>query len=186
MPTSNKSGPSGHKNNASSKQKGNGARGAPPAAKAKAPVAAAPPPPPQPIAPAVTRRNVPAASRAKAKAAFANFTLSKYGQGPTPANHVAPGQSAAAVQRDAMASQVEQMPLNGAISIALPAAQLKALLPSYDPSTGTVSLDDVVNALEQNMRGHEFFANGNPTLNRLAVQSQVDDIIASALKGGSQ
>lgn len=141
-------------------------------------------------APAVPRRvkprRVPPESRAKAKAAFANFSLSKHAKSAAPTSHVAAGHATAAVQRQSIAAHVEQLPLNGAISVALPATQLKVLLPSYDASTGTVSLDDVMNALEQNARGHEFFANGNPTLNRLAIQSQVQDIIASALKGGAK
>jgi hypothetical protein len=134
----------------------------------------------------ISRRKVPAQSLAKAKAAFASFSLSKHAPGATPANHVAPGQSTSAVQRQSMAVQTAQLPPNGTLSVALPAAQLKALLPSYDASKGTVSLDDVMSALQQGMGGHEFFANGNPTLNRLAIQSQVQDIIASALKGGSK
>lgn len=183
MPTSStKSAPSAKKSNA----KGNDARRALPAPKAPPRAIKPAPAPSPPIAAMVARRSVPAASRAKAKAAFANFTLSKHGNGAKPENHVAAGQSVVAVQRAAMARQVEQLPLNGAVSVAFPPDRLKALLPSYDPAAGRVNLDDVMNVLEQNMHGHEFFASGNPTLNRMAVQSQVKDIIAAALKGGAQ
>ena len=133
-----------------------------------------------------TRRELTPASLAKAKAAFSSFSLSKYAKGKPPVNHVAPGETAPAVQLRSMSSQVPQLPPNGVLSVALPKAQLAALLPSYDAGAGTVSLDDVMHALEKNMRGHEFFSTGNPTLNRLAIQTQVQDIIASVLKGGTK
>jgi hypothetical protein len=71
-----------------------------------------------------------------------------------------------------------------AMTIALPAAALSRLLPSYDANTGTVDLDDVLKLVEQNMSGTEFVAHGNPTLNRLAIQSQVQQMI-DEVKGGT-
>jgi hypothetical protein len=68
-----------------------------------------------------------------------------------------------------------------AMTIALPAKTLSDLLPKY--ATGQVDLDDVLKLLEQNMTGTEFFANGNPTLNRLAIQAQVQQIIDDVKRG---
>jgi hypothetical protein len=125
-------------------------------------------------------------SLAKAKAVFANFTLSKFPSGETPPTHVAPKQSVADVQRDAVSTQLAAAPPNGTMTFALTASTLKSLLPSYDPKKGTVSLDDVIKALESNRHGSEFYSNGNPTLNRLAVQSRASDIMASILGGGKK
>lgn len=154
-----------------------------PAALLVAPTPAAPSAPAKPAGPAGQRVRMTEKSLAKAKAAFANFSLSKFPKGQTPATHVASGQTAAQVHRDAVSTHLADAPLNGTMSFALTATALKSLLPSYDATKGTVSLDDVINALHGNMRGKEFYANGNPTLNRLAVQSQAQDIIASIIAG---
>lgn len=122
-------------------------------------------------------------SLAKAKEAFANFSLSKFPKGETPATHVAPGKNVTDVQRDVVSTQLAATPPNGTMSIALTPTALKSLLPSYDPKKGTVDLGDVIKALESHMRGNEFYANGNPTLRRLAVQSRAADIMASILEG---
>lgn len=154
-----------------------------PAALLAAPTPRAPSAPASPAKPAGQRVKVTEKSLAKAKAAFASFSLSKFPKGQTPPNHVAPGKTAAQVHRDAVTTHLADAPLNGTMSFALTATALKSLLPSYDPTKGTVSLDDVINALHGNMRGKEFYSNGNPTLNRLAVQSQAQDIIASIIAG---
>jgi hypothetical protein len=133
-------------------------------------------------------RRVPAKSAAKAKAVFANFSLSKFAGGAPPPNYVDAGQSPTALQQQLVSNQLTQLPAapNRVLTVAMPDAVLKQLLPSYNPKTGTVNLDEVMNALEQNTRGAEFFANGNPTLNRLDIQSQAQEIIQSVIQGAKK
>ena len=69
------------------------------------------------------------------------------------------------------------------MTIALPEATIKQLLPSYDAKAGTIDLGEVMRLIQQNMRGTEFYAKGNPTLNRLAIQSQVQQIIDTVKQG---
>jgi hypothetical protein len=66
-----------------------------------------------------------------------------------------------------------------ALTIALPDAAIKQLLPSLNAKQGTIDLVEVMSLIQQNMRGTEFYASGNPTLNRLAIQGQVQQIIDS-------
>jgi hypothetical protein len=40
--------------------------------------------------------------------------------------------------------------------------------------------------IQQNIRGTEFYASGNPTLNRLAIQSQVQQIIDNIKQDGKK
>lgn len=156
-----------------------------PASSEIATTAAAPAPSAPAGAPAMARRSAKLTEKsiAKARAAFASFTLSKFPAGQTPKTHVAPGQDAASVQRTAVSQQLARAPSNGSMSFALSVSALKTLLPSYDPKAGTISLNDVIHALESNMRGNEFYSSGNPTLNRLAIQSQVQELIASIVGG---
>jgi hypothetical protein len=136
-------------------------------------------------APMPTR--VPARSAAKAKAVFKNFSLSKFAAGERAHNYVAPGQHPKAAQAQVITTHLTQaVAPNRALTMAMPPALLKKLLPSYNPQTGTVSVDDVVNALEQKMRGTEFYSNGDPTLNRLDIESQVQDIIQNVIDGAKR
>jgi len=126
---------------------------------------------------------VPAASVTKAKTAFKSFSLSKFAGNATPLSHVAAGQSPAEAQRRMISQHIDN--LNNAdaparaITIALPDAVIKQLLPSLNTKRGTIDLGEVINLIQNNMRGTEFYANGNPTLNRLAIQGQVQKIIDS-------
>src|SRR5262249_47316882 len=70
-----------------------------------------------------------------------------------------------------------------AMTISLPTASLKKLLPSLDEKTRTIDLSDVLQLISQNSRGTEFYANGKATLNRLAVQANVQEIISSIKQG---
>ena len=128
-------------------------------------------------------RRVPAASVAKAKAAFKNFNLSRFAGDGTPGNQVARGQSTSEVQRRVITQQLDRLndpntPVR-AMTIALPTATLQKVLPSLNSKVGTVELSDVVKLLESQMHGTEFYASGNATLNRLAIDSHVQAITES-------
>jgi hypothetical protein len=74
------------------------------------------------------------------------------------------------------------------MSVALTPTSVAQLLPSLNAKTGTVGLAELLAALQQNLRGKQFYATGNPTLN-LVVQnftllSQVKAYL-SALKAGT-
>jgi hypothetical protein len=81
----------------------------------------------------------------------------------------------------------EIAPVNSGITVALPPDSLSTLLPGLGDASGRMGVDELLTVLKQRMQGTEFYASGNPTLNRLSVQSavenQVQDIIA-AIKGG--
>jgi hypothetical protein len=152
----------------------------------------APCPPAQTEPPAVVRgdqRTLPPHAVSRAKEAFKNFSLSKFAGNARPTNYVGHTQTMMDTQRRVISHNLTR--LQGAsgtpraMTIALPAAALSKLLPSYDANTGKVDLADVLKLLEQNMTGTEFVANGNPTLNRLAIQSQVQQIIDEVKRGAA-
>jgi hypothetical protein len=72
------------------------------------------------------------------------------------------------------------------MGLSLPATMLATLLPSL--AGGQVKLGEVLTLLKSRMTGTEFYADGNPTLSRLAtqtaLQTQVQSII-DAIKGGT-
>jgi hypothetical protein len=139
-------------------------------------------------------RVVPAKSHHKAASAFKNFSLSKFPQKSTPPNYVPAAANkpadVATVHRKVMTSQLRQLdktpPATGGLTIALPDASVKKFLPSFNPKSATIQLTDVMNLMAKSMRGTQFYTKGNPTLNRLAVQSQVQDIMAGITKGGTK
>ncbi len=145
-------------------------------------------PPQQPktlFSPAL-KRAVPAASVAKAKKAFKGFNLSKFAGNGMPSNYVAAGESSVEAQRRMISRHIEnQNNADSAIhglTIALPDAMLKKLLPSFNAKARTIDLGEVISLIEQNMQGTEFYCSGNPTLNRMAIQSEVQRIIDNVKK----
>lgn len=138
---------------------------------------AGPPPPAGPAAPAQVR--APGASLSRARAAFRNFSLSKYAGAPAaPANVVQPGQQVSAVQERTHANHLKSLDASGRkLRVALSESDLKKLLPSYDGKT--VALAEVMTLIQTSMRGTEFYATGDPTLARLRVQAQASQIIQS-------
>jgi hypothetical protein len=153
-------------------------------------VKSSPAPQPKTSSAPVLKPPVPAASVAKAKKAFKSFSLSKFAGNSVPLNHVAVGQSPAAAQQRVISQHIDN--LNGmggstrAMTIALPDATIKQFFPSFNAKAGTIDLGEVMSFIQQNMRGTEFYANGNPTLNRLAIQSQVQKIIDSVKQGAKR
>jgi hypothetical protein len=142
------------------------------------------------------QRPLPAKSVQKAVNAFKNFSLSRFAKGATPANYVPAGQAktpsaVAAVQRKSMATQTVALAANPpqslGLTLALSTADLAQLLPSLDAKAGTVDLTELLGVLQQNLQGAQFYASGNPILNRVvqdsSLLSQVQAYI-QAIKGG--
>jgi len=131
----------------------------------------------------VLKRPVPAASVAKAKKVFKSFSLSKFAGNGTPSNYVTAGQSPAETQRRKISQHLDNLNTadapTRAMTLALPDATIKKLLPSFNAKAGTIDLGELMSLIQQNMKGTEFYAKGNPTLNRLAIQSHVQRIIDS-------
>ena len=154
-----------------------------PAARAFRPAKSSPPQQPKTSSLPRLKRPVPAASVAKAKEAFKTFSLSKFAGNVISPNFVAAGQSPAPAQQRIISQQINKLNDAGAsaraMTIALPDATIQQLLPSFDVKAGTIDLGEVMSLIQHNMRGTEFYAQGNPTLNRLAIQSQVQQIIES-------
>jgi hypothetical protein len=129
---------------------------------------------------------LPAKSHAKANSAFKNFSLSKFAGNPTPSNHVPAGEKVVEVQRKVITQRVRTLSQAGtsnqAMTIAFPPATIQKLLPSFNARAATVDLNDVMTLIAKNMHGTEFYSSGNPTLNRLALQAQVRQII-DTIKG---
>ena len=128
----------------------------------------------------------PPKSIARATAAFSKFSLSKFQPKSMPSNYIHSAKSPAAVQdvqRQMITKQIERVTNaetpNRGMKLALPKETLRKLLPSFDAEAATIDLDDVLKLIGQKMNGTEFYANGNPTLNRLALQSRVQEIMAS-------
>jgi hypothetical protein len=144
---------------------------------------------PRILFPARPGRRIPAKSAMKAKKAFAKFSLSKFNGKPMPPNYVAAGENPAAAQKRLIVSHLKDLTKkdtsNRAITVSLPSKEIKRLLPSFNQKAGTIDLDDLMALIERNMKGTEFFANGNPILNRLSIQSQVEQIINS-VKGAKK
>jgi len=143
-------------------------------------------PPKAPAAPAL-KRPVPTASLAKAKTAFQRFSLSRFGRDAQPANYVAAKQNPATTQRTLISRHINVLKNADAptrtMSLAFPDSLLKQLLPSLNASTGKVNLGEVMSLIQKNMRGTEFYANGDPTLNRLGIQAQLQEIIDGVTQG---
>ena len=88
----------------------------------------------------VFKPRVPAASLVKAKKAFKKFNLSKFADVKMPSNYVIAGDSPADTQKRIISKQIERMtseraaasalPSASSMTIALPPATIKKLLPS--------------------------------------------------------
>jgi hypothetical protein len=72
------------------------------------------------------------------------------------------------------------------MTLDIPLDQIKSALPSYDDQARTVELSDVLALVSRKLSGAEFYSVGNPTLNRLALQSRVDQIMQSVKQGANK
>ncbi len=140
-----------------------------------------------PLAAAFAQRleETPPKSFAKALSVFKKFSLSKFPGKSAPSNYVPLGKNPATIQRKLIEHQLQKlrktdMPNRG-MMLALPRAttQLQKLLPSFNAKRATVDLKDLMKLITKNMRGTQFYAHGNPPLNRLALQSRVQEIMAA-------
>ena len=68
---------------------------------------------------------------------------------------------------------------DGGMTLALPESEVGKLLPSLNAKAATIELSDVLKIIAQHMRGTEFYATGNPVLNRLALRSRARELIAA-------
>lgn len=130
----------------------------------------------------------PAASRmANAKIVFKDFSLSRSKEAANTKTYVSRGIDPSTVSREMMASRLDDIPdlviANQYLRTSLPTEMLKALLKSLDESEGTVGATDLPTLLKPYLRGTEFYARGNPSLARSALQSQVDAIFESITTG---
>jgi hypothetical protein len=141
-------------------------------------------------------RTLPVKSLARAAYAFKKFSLSRVPKNAAPTNYVSHLESSSpsavsAMQREVMAAQVKTLakspPETPGMSLALPQELIAKLLPSLNEKAGTVATPELLDALRQAMRGTEFYASGNATLNRVVrdarVLSQVQALIASIKRG---
>jgi len=133
---------------------------------------------------AKTPTQVPGTSLSKAQTAFRNFSLSRFPDASSaPSSLVGSGQQVSAVQRQSQINHLKSLDASGRkLRIALSDSELKQYLPSYDGKT--VVLQELMDVIQEKMRGTEFYVAGNPTFVRLAVQSQAADIIQT-IKSGS-
>ncbi len=123
----------------------------------------------------------------RADSVFKNFSVSGFPKGSKPASYVDPADGPAAVhsaQRRIMTQQLNRLsamdsPDGGGMTLALPESAVEKLLPSLNAKASTIELSDVLNIIAQHMRGTEFYANGNPVLNRLALRSRARELIAA-------
>src|SRR6266516_5664670 len=138
-----------------------------------------------PLAAAFAQRleETPPKSFAKALSVFKKFSLSKFPGKSAPSNYVPSKKNPAAVQRKLIEHQLQKLRKtdtpNRGMTLALPRETIKKLLPSFNAKAATINLKDVMKLTAKNMRGTEFYANGNPTLNRLALRSRAQEIIAA-------
>jgi hypothetical protein len=132
------------------------------------------------LAPEVLRQ-LPAKYWNKAGKAFEKFSLSRFTQDSRPATYVPrlkenDPQAVHDVQRELITQRIKALPnadaLTPGMTLALTPAEMEKLLPSFDKDAGTIELSELLALLGQKMKGTEFYANGNPTLNRLALQSK--------------
>jgi len=122
----------------------------------------------------------------RADSVFENFSVSGFSRGFKPASYVEAADGPAAVRsahRRMMTQQLHRLSAagihGGGITVALPESDIATLLPSLNANNGTVELNDVLNVIAQLMRGAEFYATGDPVLNRLALQRRATELIAA-------
>jgi hypothetical protein len=136
---------------------------------------------------------LPLTSIDRAESVFRTFSLSRIPKDTESASYVNPAEGATAqsVQREVMGRQLQRLSAtdaaNAGMTLALPWSTVGRLLPSLDEKASTIELSDVLKIVAHHMRGTEFYASGNPALNRLAVQARAWKIVADiAQQGGRQ
>jgi hypothetical protein len=123
---------------------------------------------------------------ARAHAAFENFTLSSpAGPSRTVVSRSAERGAVHAAHREVMAQALdglkEQNPARGGLVVALPKSEVPRLLGSLDEQASTVELSDVLAVAARHRTGAEFFAVGNPVINRLALWARARSLVDGAV-----
>jgi hypothetical protein len=128
----------------------------------------------------------PVKSKDKAEDVFKDFSLSGFAKDAKPASYVNPADGPAAAhvaQRRIITEHLNRLSAqetpSGGMTLALPAAEIEKLLPSLNAKAATIDLGDVLNVIGQQMRGTEFYAAGNPVLNRVALQARARALITA-------
>ena len=128
----------------------------------------------------------------RADAVFRTFSLSRFPKETESANYVnrAEGATTQSVQREVIGRQLQRLSATDAanvgMTLALPRSTVGKLLPSLNEKASTIELSDVLKIVSQQMRGTEFYASGNPALNRLALQARAQKIVADIAQQGSR
>jgi len=135
--------------------------------------------------------SLPPRSVDRADAVFRSFSLSRSPEDTESVSYVNPAEGATvqSVQREVMGRQLEKLSAtddaNVGMTLALPRSMVEELLPSLNERTSTIELSDVLKIVAQHMRGTEFYASGNPVLNRLALQARAREIVAGIAQKGN-
>jgi hypothetical protein len=135
---------------------------------------------------------LPARSIDRADSVFRPFSLSRFPKGTKSDSYVNPAEGATAqsVQREVIGRQLQRLSATDAanvgMTLALPRSTVGELLPSLNEKASTIELSEVLKIVTQHMRGTEFYANGNPALNRLALQARAREIVADIAQQGSR
>jgi hypothetical protein len=142
---------------------------------------------------------IPAASQARARAAFKNFSLSKFGEAKLPTNHVGAVSRTPAFRKltaDTLNKTIAASAIlrttqtaantnNLGVSVSVPPPRMTEIFASYNAAAGTVDLEEFIGVLESSRKGSEFYTNGNPTAMGVSVQTKVQAIINSVTGGKS-
>src|SRR5262249_18490567 len=111
------------------------------------------------------KRILPNKSLEKAAKVFKNFSLSKFSNDSSPPNHLAKSRvkdpaAVQAMQRKIITQNIKTLrtadTLNPGMTLAVPEATIKKLLPSFKKKAGTIGLSDLLGLMRQNMKGTEF------------------------------
>jgi len=146
------------------------------------------------------KRRLPRESVEKASTIFENFSLSKFPKDSLPPNYVHPYKRDASLHhaertkhvQEFQSNKIEQhlhklktmaeqhphqagkkMTIRG-ITVAVRKEKIHKVFPSYDKEKETVVLDDVMELIAKHTRGAEFYADGDPALNRLALLARIE------------
>jgi hypothetical protein len=142
--------------------------------------------------PTIPNGSLPPRSVDRADSVFKSFSLSSFPKDTESVSYVNPadGATTQSVQREVIGRQLARLRAMDAASVgmtlALPRSMVEELLPSLNEKTSTIELSDVLKVVAQHMRGTEFYASGNPALNRLAVQARAREIVAGIAQAGSR
>jgi len=173
------------------------AKTAAPTIRTKPPKTGTRPASPAPIPKLRPQRPLPVTSVQNAAKAFKHFSASRFPKGATPSTYVPHAQArvptaVATVQRKAMAQHLARLaaqPQSAGLTVALPVAVMRQLLPSFNVDAGTVNLTELLGVLRQRMQGTDFYASGDPTLTRVVrdstLLSQVQAYIKAIKTGGA-